>query len=95
MPGWEAVRMELRRFRRAVFVVGAVIGLVPFIVDCLTWKGCSVISGFFLPNLFWVRVFGLGISCKNTGVYPLTFSERYGHRKGVRLGKWIFHFLKP
>jgi hypothetical protein len=50
---------------------------------------------FYLPNLWWFRLFGFGVSAKNTEVFPLTFSERYGHRKGLRLGKWIFHFLHP
>jgi hypothetical protein len=42
---------------------------------------------------WWFRVFGVGVSWKDIRIHPLLFSERYGHRKGLRIGSWMFHFL--
>lgn len=43
----------------------------------------------------WFRIMGYGLSWKNTKKHDLIFSERYGYRKGFRIGKYIIHFLKP
>ena len=51
--------------------------------------------GFSLgKNRGWFRVFGVGLSFKNTNVHPLLFSERNGYRKGLQLGAYRFSILK-
>lgn len=49
--------------------------------------------GFSEIDRFWFRVLGVGISGKDASTYGLLFSERYGYRKGVCIGNWVFHFL--
>ncbi len=53
----------------------------------------KLICGFHRKGQWWFRVFGIGLSWKNIRIHGLMFSERYGHRKGLRLGSWMFHFL--
>jgi hypothetical protein len=50
--------------------------------------------GFSEVDRFWFRVLGVGISGKDSRTHGLLFSERCGHRKGLRVGSWIFHFLR-
>jgi hypothetical protein len=52
-----------------------------------------MITGNRVKGQWWFRVFGVGVSGKDTRIHPLLFSERYGHRKGLRVGPWLFHFL--
>jgi hypothetical protein len=52
------------------------------------------ICGFSQKGIGWFRVFGIGISWKDTRIHPLMFSERYGYCKGLRIGWWMLHFLK-
>lgn len=52
-----------------------------------------VISFYLERYAGWVRILGIGFSYKNFEVNNLTFSERCGHRSGLRLGSWIFHLL--
>ena len=40
---------------------------------------------------FWFRLFGRGLSISD---HPPMFSERYGYRKVVRIGKWGIKYLK-
>lgn len=43
---------------------------------------------------FWWRPFGgYGISIERDR--PYLFSERYGHRRVWRLGRWSFTWLRP
>lgn len=37
----------------------------------------------------WFRLFGYGLHIKNVNLNPLLFSERNGHTKYLRIGKWI------
>lgn len=41
----------------------------------------------------WFRLFGVGISWKDTKRHRPIFSERQGYRRGMCIGKWRFHFL--
>ena len=46
----------------------------------------------------WFRLFGYGLRCKVLRTprwIELTFSERYGHRKYVRLGRLVIGGLAP
>ena len=45
------------------------------------------------PGIFWFRIFGYGITFKDTTKYALLFSERYGYTKSLRLGKWYIRIL--
>lgn len=45
-------------------------------------------------SLFWFRIFGYGLSFKNTEKHPLLFSERNGHTKTIRIRNWSIKFLK-
>lgn len=46
-----------------------------------------------VSGMGWIRIFGIGLSWKDTTKHALLFSERLGYRKGLRVGKWIFHLL--
>lgn len=45
------------------------------------------------PGFGWVRVFGRGVTWKDTRRYPLLFSERRGYTKVLRLGPWVLWLL--
>jgi hypothetical protein len=53
----------------------------------------KVLCGVFSKSIFWVRVFGVGISGKNTVIHPLLFSQRNGYEKYLRIGEWVFFYL--
>jgi hypothetical protein len=42
-------------------------------------------------GIFWFRVFNHGL-CFNT---TMTFSQRIGKSRYIKLGKWIVTYLKP
>ncbi len=52
-----------------------------------------ILSTYFDDGQGWFRVLGVGLSWKNTKKHPLSFSERLGKRKGLRIGKYIIHGL--
>lgn len=41
----------------------------------------------------WFRLFGIGLSWKHENC-GLTFGQRNGYSKYVRIGKWIFRLIK-
>ena len=43
---------------------------------------------------FWIRVFGRGVSVSDKIKNPPLFSERYGHVRVLRFGKWGIKWLK-
>jgi len=45
-------------------------------------------------GFMWFRVFGKGIHIKDISKHGSTFSERYGYRKSLRLGKWRMSLLR-
>lgn len=45
-------------------------------------------------GLFWFRVFGLGLSVKNTDVLAKSFSERHGYSSGLVIGKYTIRILR-
>lgn len=48
-----------------------------------------------IEGMGWFRIKGYGVSWKNVKMHGLSFSERYGYKPGVKIGNYIFHFLKP
>lgn len=46
---------------------------------------------------FWLRIgtHGRGFAVSDKVKHPPLFSERYGYRKVLRIGKWGFEILKP
>jgi hypothetical protein len=42
-------------------------------------------------DIFWFRIFNHGL-CFNT---TMTFSQRIGKSRYIKLGKWIVTYLKP
>lgn len=44
---------------------------------------------------FWFRLFGWGFNIADKIKNPPLFSERYGHRKVLRIGKWGIGILRP
>jgi hypothetical protein len=42
---------------------------------------------------FYFRICGYGLSFERD--MPVLFSERHGHRKVRRYGRWALQFLKP
>lgn len=45
------------------------------------------------PGWYWFRIFGIGLTFKNTNMYGKTFSERSGLRKSIQIGNWNVKFL--
>lgn len=41
----------------------------------------------------WFRVFGCGLTWKDTRHYPLLFSERYGYTRRLQIGPHSFRLL--
>lgn len=54
-----------------------------------------IFCGHFTPSSGWFRVFGYGLAWHNRNIHPPLFSERYGYRKVLRLGRWSIEQLKP
>ena len=52
-------------------------------------------SAHCMPGGGWFRLFGAGISWKDTKRIPLIFSERNGYKKHLMLGAWSFAVLLP
>ncbi len=50
--------------------------------------GYSVWAFYCIKGFGWFRLFGNGITWKNTAIYCLLFSERNGHKRGFNIGKW-------
>jgi hypothetical protein len=44
---------------------------------------------------WWFRVFGYGLQCMIAAEHPLLFSERYGYKKFLYVGKWKIATLTP
>ena len=53
-----------------------------------------VLSYVIYDGGFWVRVFGRGIGVADKIKNPPLFSERYGHVRVLRFGKWGIKWLK-
>ena len=43
---------------------------------------------------FWIRFFGIGFAIRDIAKHGLSFSERGGYEKYIRLGKWVVTLLK-
>lgn len=55
----------------------------------------SALQWCFTRHAFWFRIFGYGISAKNTLKHRLWFSERNGYCKRVMVGMWSIKWLEP
>ena len=51
------------------------------------WFSCA-----FYGLRGWFRLFGRGLAWKHKSM-GLSFSERYGYTKYIRIGKWIVKYL--
>lgn len=52
------------------------------------------IWSFYYENKFgWFRIFGIGLKFKNILYNDLTFSERNGYKKTLKIGNWVISFL--
>jgi len=47
----------------------------------------------YSKHMGWFRLFGVGLKWKHSYKVGLTFSERNGYRKYLKIGKWIFGYL--
>lgn len=45
------------------------------------------------PGIGWIRIFGRGFTWKDARRHELTFSERSGHSRRLKLGSWSFRWL--
>lgn len=54
----------------------------------------KIFSSYSSDGFWWFRVFGVGFSGKETTKNFLTFSERYGYTKYIRIGNWIITIIK-
>ena len=52
------------------------------------------VSGHLNLRHGWLRIFGAGVAWKDVSRYPLIFSERTGHTKTYRIGRWSFKRLR-
>jgi hypothetical protein len=55
--------------------------------------GYPVFSSYYRNNFGWFRLFGKGLTWKNTSVHPLSFCERNYFVKGVTILKWRISIL--
>ncbi len=53
-----------------------------------------VFSNHLGDNYGWFRVFGYGIAWKYIPDHGLTFSERHGYTKILKIGKWGITLIK-
>jgi hypothetical protein len=45
-------------------------------------------------GLGWMRLFGLIITWRDLKKNKLTFSQRYGYKKYIKIGKWVISVEK-
>ncbi len=55
--------------------------------------GCSIFTIYHTMGFGFIRVFGIGFDWKNTDIRPLTFSEKNGYKKYLRIKKYVFTYL--
>jgi hypothetical protein len=49
---------------------------------------------FYYENGFgWFRILGKGLLWKNLLIHRLSFSERNGYKKYIKIGNWAIGFL--
>lgn len=48
-----------------------------------------------IEGMGWFRLMGVGVAWKNYKQHGLSFAERYGYGFHIKIGNYIFHFLKP
>ena len=48
---------------------------------------------FYSDRIGWIRLFGLGVGWKDVTIHKLLFSERNGHKRGLRIGCWFIKTL--
>ena len=53
----------------------------------------KIIYWYSSTGFFWFRIFGVGLHIKNTKITGLSFSERIGKAKGLRIGKYRIKVL--
>lgn len=46
-----------------------------------------------VAGLGWFRIFGIGLHWKDTSRHTLSFSERNGYKKMIKIGTWRIGFL--
>lgn len=44
-------------------------------------------------GFFWFRLFGVGLVIKDTRKHSLTFSERHGYSRIIKMGNYAVGFL--
>jgi len=54
----------------------------------------KILSYHFCKGGFWIRVFGIGFSIMDKNIHRPLFSERNGHRKVLRIGKYGIELLR-
>jgi hypothetical protein len=57
------------------------------------WSFTKYLCGYYTDGMWWIRLFGYGITWKDGRTHYLNFSERMG-KKGFRMRHWVFNFLK-
>jgi hypothetical protein len=55
--------------------------------------GCTIFSVYHTLGFGFVRILGIGFDWKNTKIRPMTFSERTGYKKYLRIRNWVFTYL--
>lgn len=55
----------------------------------------TIFSHFIYDGGLWFRFFGWGLLISDKVKNPPLFSERYGHKNVLRIGKWGIGILKP
>lgn len=53
-----------------------------------------MLSFFYYKRFGWIRLFGVGLSFKNTNTHELTFSERNSLTKRIQIGNWSISLIK-
>jgi hypothetical protein len=53
----------------------------------------SILAFSYYNHAGWFRFFGFGLHWKDSTKHDLSFSERNGYRRYVKIGKWIVGYL--
>jgi hypothetical protein len=61
----------------------------------LTYFVKGIFYGGYGNRQFWIKllIIGRGFSIKDSTVHPLTFSQRNGFEKYLKIGKWVIAYL--
>ncbi len=59
----------------------------------IIYNGKRILAYHKGEKMFWFRIYGIGFSFRNVNRWPLSFGERLGYSKYLRVFNYIIEFL--